>query len=222
MVRAMTSYPRFFTVLFLLSACGDDSTPGVDAGRTDAGRSDGGATRDAGGRDGGGAEDAGTTSDAGETTDAGATDAGSDAGMDEDAGCLPPPCPAPPMGCRYEMAGPCDCGVLVCEGGPCGAVTCGPREYCDYTEPYACGGDGVCMPRPEACLDIYRPVCGCDGVTHSNSCYAAGAGTDYAAEGECAPPPPPADCRTIPCPARSHCELCRGMVYACIPDGAMC
>lgn len=220
----MTPYPRFFTLLFLLAACGDDSTPSSDAGRTDAGRSDGGSTRDSGGRDGGGG-DAGSVDGGGTdaASDAATSDAGSDAGpITEDAGCVPPPCPAPPPGCRYEMTEPCTCGVLVCEGAPCGAVTCGPREYCDYTEPYACAGDGVCMPRPEACLDIYRPVCGCDGRTHSNSCYAAGAGTDYAADGECMPPPPPPDCRTMPCPAGSHCELCRGAVYVCIPDGAMC
>jgi hypothetical protein len=45
----------------------------------------------------------------------------------------------------------------------------------------------VCLPRPEACILIYDPVCGCDGQTHGNACQAHAAGTDVAYDGECAP-----------------------------------
>jgi hypothetical protein len=35
------------------------------------------------------------------------------------------------------------------------------------------------------CLDVYKPVCGCDGVTYSNSCYAYIAGVKSYTDGEC-------------------------------------
>jgi Kazal-type serine protease inhibitor domain len=35
------------------------------------------------------------------------------------------------------------------------------------------------------CQDVYKPVCGCDGVTYSNSCYAYIAGVKSYTNGEC-------------------------------------
>jgi len=43
----------------------------------------------------------------------------------------------------------------------------------------------VCRDRPVACIEIYAPVCGCDGVTHGNECLAAADGTDVAYSGRC-------------------------------------
>jgi hypothetical protein len=59
-----------------------------------------------------------------------------------------------------------------------------PDHYCAKEEG-DCGGVGRCSPRPEACLDVWMPVCGCDGKTYSNLCYAAAAGVNVMHEGEC-------------------------------------
>ena len=36
-----------------------------------------------------------------------------------------------------------------------------------------------------ACIEIYEPVCGCDGITYSNTCYATASGLLTWTEGEC-------------------------------------
>ena len=49
----------------------------------------------------------------------------------------------------------------------------------------AADAEATCQPRPETCTRELNPVCGCDGMTHSNSCVAARNGTGVLSNGEC-------------------------------------
>lgn len=203
-----------------------------DAGSDEIDAGDGDAGGDAGKIDAGGGDVDAGMSDAGTPSpDAGMNDAGMsnpDAGMNDagmaspDAGaCSPPVCPAPPDGCAWTGGTMCSCGILECPAADCGGVDCRMRQYCEYT--VGCSGAGTCMDRPTSCLAIFDPVCGCDGMTYSNSCVAASMGVDVAFMGEC--PTPPGDCRTEGCTGRETCEPCRGVggvVYVCLPPGTVC
>ncbi|MBW2461669.1 MAG: hypothetical protein JRH11_08480 [Deltaproteobacteria bacterium] len=88
-----------------------------------------------------------------------------------------------------------ECPSVTPPGPSCGGLggaSCGPGEYCDYPDGSFCGGDdslGVCVPWADpACIEIYSPVCGCDGVTYDNSCLASAAGQDVLHTGVCSTP----------------------------------
>jgi hypothetical protein len=122
--------------------------------------------------------------------------------------------PIDPTGvCTAELAPVCGCdgltygnaceahraGVSVASDGACGGacggllgLICEPGEFCNFAPDAFCGAadqTGVCEPIPEACIEIFQPVCGCDDQTYSNSCFANAAGVAVASEGECADGP---------------------------------
>jgi hypothetical protein len=108
-------------------------------------------------------------------------------------------CPVPPCACLDEDGdGQCEnrCPVPVCRDGVCGVAdpgalqlgdTCGgfvppgapecdSGLFCQHQPGALCGAadaPGECVASPEVCLDIFDPVCGCDGVTYGNACEAA-------------------------------------------------
>ena len=75
--------------------------------------------------------------------------------------------------------------------GTRGASPCGAGEFCSYPLTADCGRTdrpGTCAIRPEACIALYQPVCGCDGSPYGNACSAASSGISVASNGECPTP----------------------------------
>jgi hypothetical protein len=104
------------------------------------------------------------------------------------------------------------------EPGLCGGRNmpeCPQDMYCMFPPGTMCGASdipGVCMPlEPEmACIEIYEPVCGCDGMTYSNECFAMAAGASIDHPGACDREPPVGG------------EVCGGRAGDVCPQGTYC
>ena len=66
-------------------------------------------------------------------------------------------------------------------------ISCEKNNNCVSTPSVQIGIciDPILVNDSIVCLAVYDPVCGCDGVTYSNSCYADGSGVTSYVAGEC-------------------------------------
>lgn len=118
-----------------------------------------------------------------------------------------------------QLAASCDAAVVGDDTPPTGSVCggimgaqCSEDDYCNYPIAAQCGAadqTGVCATKPDACAEIYQPVCGCDDKTYGNACEAASQGISVAKEGTCESTPKPD-------------EVCGGITGAACPGDQYC
>lgn len=92
--------------------------------------------------------------------------------------------------CSCGNNGMAVCTKIACTAG-CGPGKCPAGQYCSWPVDAQCGQSnaaGSCKVKPDACTDVFSPVCGCDGKTYSNACFASLAGVSVRAQDACVAP----------------------------------
>lgn len=111
----------------------------------------------------------------------------------------------------------CSTAVVGSECGGLQGVSCGATLFCDFAPDAACGAadqTGTCRVRPDACAEIFDPVCGCDDQTYENACAANRAGVSVASTEACGGNEPGGDAcgglTGLACAAGEFCDFAPG------------
>lgn len=125
------------------------------------------------------------------------------------------------IGCPPPVKGD-DCGGLL-------GAQCAKGEYCDFfvTDAQCGAGDqtGKCIKLPEACIEIYKPVCGCDDKTYGNDCEAASAGVSKLHDGACENSSEPKACgglAGLPCADGEYCSYAPDAICGAADATGLC
>ncbi len=115
--------------------------------------------------------------------------------------------------CALCVLSICSCSSRVGQSCGDGEPSCGLGEYCKLPVGDCGGGaSGVCEALPDACVEIFQPVCGCDGETYGNECKAAADGVSLASEEACESEPQPCGgIAGLPCGDREYCKFAVGL-----------